>query len=843
MHGLTDAQVAAARAQFGPNKITKRKKTSIVRVFFANFSDPMLKILLIALGINCIFIFQSQNFLETFGIALAVLIAVVVSTISEQTSSAAFERLQRVAAEISVRCMRSGAATEIKIEDVVVGDIIILGPGDKIPADGVLISGQIEVGQSLLNGESKEAQKLAAPTWGGSGGVTPHDFLHPNLLFSGTVVTNGIGQMRVTSVGDATFFGKMAAELQTAPVKSPLKEKLEKLAKVISIIGYIGAALIAGAYLISTLAIHGETFSFHHVIYAATLVVSVIVMAVPEGLPMMITVVLASNMKHMMRDNVLVRKLNGIETAGSMNILFTDKTGTLTMGKMEVAQITGDPRTMGTILRYNNSAQLDTTSGGTRGGVGGNAPHAIGGNFTDRILLEYSQKLPYEECEIATQIPFNSRDKFMQTTLADGRILLKGAPEVVLAKCAGYDKAAITRQVTQLTEKAFRLIACSIDNKFVGLVAIRDTVRPEAIKAVKSLQSASIQTVMITGDARETAVAVAREVGIFGGAEKGDLVLTSAELSELSDEQLAQLLPNLRVVARALPTDKSRLVRVAQSLGLVVGMTGDGVNDAPALKSADVGFAMGSGTEVAKDAGDVVIMDDNITSIAKSTSYGRTIFKSIRKYLIFKLTINFVAMGISILAPFLGTGMPITVLQMLWINIVMDTLAGLAYGGERPRKSYMSEPPKRRSEHIINNYMWGQIIFASIYIGIMSLWFLTSNFVQGLFLGHTTIYAMTAFFAFFMFINIFNAFNSRTHDINLTSYMSLNKPFAYIMSIVAVAQVLLIFFGGQIFRTEPLSIRHLLIVIALALTILPIDIMRKVYIKFRHKANNPGAYT
>jgi calcium-translocating P-type ATPase len=770
----------------------------------------MLKIMLVALAINIVFVVirgnnldTNESILETVGIALAILIAVVVSTISEQASNSAFEKLQRATQNIAVRVMRNGQTIEIPIEDVVVDDLILLSGGDKVPADGVIIDGQIEIDQSVINGESEPATKRVR-----------------DIALSGTVVTNGNATIRVTHVGDATFYGKMAGELKTTQPESPLKVKLSKLAKVISLIGYVGAGLVAIAYLFNVLVIMGHALTFTHIINTATLVVSVIVMAVPEGLPMMITVVLSSNVKNMMRDKVLVRKLNGIETAGSMNILFTDKTGTLTQGKLEVAEvITDNIEMLGTILRYNTGSQINPQTKG-----------AIGGNFTDRILLEYAQRMPFERNQtVIEQIPFSSATKFMQTKLSDGRILLKGAPETIFKMCKGNHQKAKQR-VLELTAKAYRVIACAVGDEYVGLVAIRDRVRPEAISAVKQLQSAGIQTVMITGDARETAVAVAREVGILSGNE---IVLSSPELSAMDDKQLARILPNLRVVARALPTDKSRLVRVAQSIGLVVGMTGDGVNDAPALKAADVGFSMGSGTEVAKEAGDIVIINDNIASIARATSYGRTVFKSIRKFLIFKLTINFVAMGISILAPFMGVSVPITVLQMLWINIVMDTLAGLAYGGERPRASYMTEPPKRRNEPIINRYMWGQILYASVFISFLCFWFLMSPIIQGQFHPRGAIYTMTAFFAFFMFINIFNAFNSRTHDINPASFMSLNKPFIYIMGLVIAAQVLLIFFGGSVFRTAPIDFKHFAIIIILALTILPIDMLRKIFIRLR----------
>ena len=822
MQGLDASQVLKSRQEHGANKLARRKRIPVWKSFLANFNDPMLKILLVALAINCIFMFQGEGVLETIGISLAILIAVIVSTISEQSSSAAFEKLQAVVEGITIRCIRSGKVTEIPIEDIVVGDIILLGSGDKIPADGIIIDGQIEVDQSLLNGESKEAVKsLSVNTGKTESGSKTLDFLDSSLLFSGTVVTNGTATMRVTSVGENTAFGKMASELGVEQPKSPLKIKLERLAKLISIVGYIGAVMVAAAYLINVLAINGESFSFRHAVNAATLVVAVIVMAVPEGLPMMIAVVLSSNMKHMMKDNVLVRKLNGIETAGSMNILFTDKTGTLTQGKLEVAQVlTDNMRALATVLRYNNSSIMNTDT-----------KRAIGGNFTDRILLEYSQGLDCESVVVKEQIPFNSKDKFMKTILTDGRTLLKGAPEVILEMCKAVNKAVILKQIDDLTKQAFRLIAVAIDNTYVGLVAIRDNVRPEAKTAVMQLQSAGIQTVMITGDAKETAIAIAREVGIMGTS---DVVLTSQELNKLSDAELEKILPRLRVVARALPTDKSRLVRIAQSIGLVAGMTGDGVNDAPALKLADVGFSMGTGTEVAKEAGDIVIMDDNISSIGKATAYGRTIFKSIRKFLIFKLTINFVAMGISILAPFIGVGMPITVLQMLWINIVMDTLAGLAYGGERPQKAYMKEPPKRRDEPIINRYMWGQILYSTIFIAGLSIWFMMSPIIQNSIGIHGAIYSMTAFFAFFMFINIFNSFNSRTHDVNPLSYMSLNKPFIFIMILCTVAQVFLIYFGGNVFRTQPLDLVHFVVVILLAATIFPVDMLRKLFIKWRY---------
>jgi calcium-translocating P-type ATPase len=895
--GLSSHEVLSSRTTNGANSLTSRPKKSIWRRFFSNFNDPMIRILLVALGIQVVFLFGSANLLETIGIAAAILVAVIVSTLSEYGSERAFEKLQSSAQNVMSRVRRDGQTILLPVTEIVVGDIVLLGSGDRIPADGVVIRGKIEVDQSVLNGESKEATKQALSDK--SQAISKEesvDYLNPLQLFSGTVVTNGDATMRVTSVGDNTAYGKIARELQETAPKTPLRLKLEGLAKMISRIGYMGAALVAVSYLFNTLVISNgfnwdlivnDISSFKTIfpilLTTATLVVSVIVMAVPEGLPMMITVVMSSNMRHMLRDNVLVRQLGGIETAGSMNILFTDKTGTLTHGKLEVigfvdasgklheGQLTGDLATNLSIsLRQNTSAEI------------GEQAAAIGGNSTDRILLEYANKLPTPKAQYThlDQLPFSSHNKFMATCISglalqnqptQNYTLIKGAPEKLLSACTKYmtQNGSITQldstmqiqaTLTELSNRAVRLIAVAIsphgiikenpeqtlrDLILIGFIAIRDRVRSQAKQSVQKLCSAGIQTVMITGDAVATAIAVAKETGILAQLPnnklqitndelmKKKIVMTSEQLNKLHDNELKEILPKLRVVARALPSDKSRLVRIAQSLNLVSGMTGDGVNDAPALKKADIGFAMGSGTEVAKEAGDIVILDDNINSVTNAVSYGRTIFKSIRKFLIFKLTINFVAMSICIIAPLLSVDMPITVIQMLWINLVMDTLAGLAFGGERPRQKYMSEPPKCRTEPIINRYMWQQIFSASIFTSFACLFFLTNNTIQGHFQHHSAVYALTAFFAFFMFINIFNSFNARTHDINPTSYLALNKPFIYIMAAVTIAQIIIIYFGGTVFRTAGLSPLDFLLVIILASAIIPFDMLRKIIINRR----------
>ena len=592
-----------------------------------------------------------------------------------------------------------------------------------------------------------------------------------------------------------------------------------------------------------------------HLLKAATLAVKVIVMAVPEGLPMMITVVLSANMRRMLKDNVFVRKLIGIETAGSLNILFTDKTGTLTKGRLNVTHFVSgagniweknDNKLRNTklseilqdVIYYNNSASMDKNT-------------AIGGNATDRAVLEFVAGFGSKSNDIQkiSVIPFSSETKFMATTVSGkwNTTFIKGAAEKILPYCKEYydENGSLISFTTQskikyilkdFSEKAIRVIAVAVsDNdvgdkpftnlKLVGLIGIRDEIRKEVVGGISEVQSAGIQTVMITGDSKATAIAIACEVGLM--KEKTDIAITSDELNTLSDGEVSKLLPNLRVVARSLPTDKSRLVRIAQNKGLVVGMTWDGVNDAPALKKADIGFAMGSGTEIAKEASDIVILDDNFNSISKAICYGRTIFKSIRKFIIYQLSTCICAVSTTVIGSLMGIDSPITVIQMLWINIVMDTLAGLAFSGEKARSKYMREPPKSRDETIINKYMFNQIIVNSLYTTILCLLFLKSHIVQNIFTSKESSYMMTGFFTLFMLSAIFRGFCVRTHQINLFEYLAGNKPFLVIMGVIASIQILLIYFGGSIFRTVRLDLNDLLLIIIIASTIIPIDAIRK----------------
>ena len=863
--GLTSREVEEQRKKYGSNSISIKKSNKFINILITSLSDPIIKILLIALAIKVIFLFSSFDWYETIGIVIAIFVASFISSISEYGSEKAFIKLQEEASKIKCRVKRDGKLQEISIDDVVVGDIISLEVGDKIPADGYLVSGELTVDESSLNGEAKEIYKESVDLW-------KNTINDKNRVFRGTVVYSNSAYMKVTEVGEDTLFGKITHELKESQPPSPLKVRLSALAKVISRIGYVGAFLVSFSYLFSVIVINNnfdielirETIMnfpliTSYILYALTLSVTIIVVAVPEGLPMMITLVLSSNMRRMLKNNVLVRKLTGIETAGSLNILFTDKTGTLTKGKLEViGLINANYKEFQTELEllkyskyhdivkksiiYNNASSYDKDS------------KIIGGNITDKALLEFIKTDPTKRINTYSYVPFSSKYKYSMISLNDKEriTLIKGSPEKILQKCETYyDEFCIKRpfikkdnyiqRMNYYSKRGIRLLALATkeaDKKevekltFVGMILIKDEVRDDAIEGVRLVKDANIQLVMITGDNVDTATSIAREVGIVSSDD--DLVLTSDELNSKSDEELKRILPNLRVVARSLPQDKSRLIRISEELNLVVGMTGDGVNDAPALKKADVGFAMGSGTEVAKEASEIVILDDNFLSISKAILFGRTIFKSIRKFIIVQLTINFCAISLSIICPFIGIDTPVTVIQMLWVNMVMDTLAGLAFAYEPPLIEYMKESPKKRDESIINKYMISEIVFTGLYSALLCLLFLKSKFIGGLFRDSVDkVYLMTAFFGLFIFIDIFNSFNARTSRLDIFANILDNKVFIGIMLFITIVQVLLIYYGGSVFRTAGLTFKEFLIMNFFALTVIPIDWIRKlIYRKY-----------
>ena len=860
--GLSNSEVVKSREEYGTNALVMVKKDSFFKQLIRSLGDPIIKILLIALGIKTVFLIQDFDWYETVGIVIAIFLASFISTISEYGSEKAFIKLQREAEAIKVKVRRDGKVLLIDINKVVVGDIILLDSGDRIVADGVLIKGEVSVDESSITGESKEVYKKPFIS-----GLNPSD---NNELLRGSVIYHGVGEMMVTKVGVNTFYGKISLELQEKQPESPLKLRLRDLAKVISRIGYVGAFLVAFSYLFSVLVINNNfdinrivvtlsdtSLLFAYFLEALTLAVTIIVVSVPEGLPMMITLVLSSNMKRMLKDNVLVRKLMGIETAGSLNILFTDKTGTLTKGELEVVGVMfgnldyyKEKKRLKSSITYYNILKKCILSN-TNCVYDDEKRMWIGGNATDKAVVNYLGEENYSVKKIK-EVPFDSKNKYSYTKVIEENreiTYYKGAPEVLLDKCKYYispsgrsvpfvNKKRINDVIDEYAKKGIRVLMLGLDEgkglSFISLLFIKDELREEVRGGIELVRKAGIKTVMITGDNNITAMSIARDAGIINSDR--DVVLTSSELNRMSDDKVKEIIPRLSVVARALPTDKSRLVRLSQELGLVVGMTGDGVNDAPALKKCDVGFSMGSGTEVAKEASDIVLLDNNFNSIVKAILYGRTIFKSIRKFIIFQLTVNFCAVFLSIVGPFIGVANPVTVIQMLWVNMVMDTLAGIAFSYEAPLLEYMEEPPKKRDEKILNSYMIHEIVFTSIYSFLLCIFFLKSPFIHSFFRnGKNDIYFMSAFFGLFIFMMIFNSFNARTSRLNIFANLLSNKVFLGVIIFIVIVQVILIYYGGDLFRTTSLSLKEIEIMLVCAFSVIPVEFLRKLYLKSKGK--------
>lgn len=857
-NGLTSDKVIKNRKKYGNNSLTKKNNDTFFKLLLETLSDPIIKILLIALGIKTIFLIKDFDWYETVGIVIAIMVASLISSISEYGSMRAFNKLTEETSLIKVRAKRDNKVIEIPINDVVYNDIILLGEGDKVPADGIIVSGTIAVDESMLDGEAKEKYKKAC--------IDINKIEDDNKVYMSSVVYNGSALMLVTQVGDNTIYGKLAQELQEKEDPSPLKLRLTELAKNISRIGYVASFLVAFSFLFNKIFILNEfnismilstltnyKIMFSYILEAMTLCVTIIVVAVPEGLPMMITLVLSSNMKTMLKNNVLVRKLMGIETAGNINVLFTDKTGTLTNGKLEVVGILSSSLEEIDIKKLNSHMKelfMDSLSVNNESVYDTKNNKIIGGNITDKAILNYV-KLYKSKAKVINRMPFSSEKKYMFTKIDNmgNKIkLIKGAPEVIINASNSYydefgikknisDKNKILSKVKELSGSKLRLIAMAIsDDIFVtdnlknitllGFIVLADSIRENVLEGISLVKSASIQTIMITGDNKETAVSIARELNLIESAD--DIVITSDKLDKMTNEDIIKIFPKIRVIARAMPSDKSRLVNIAHEQGMVCGMTGDGVNDAPALKKADVGFAMGSGTEVAKEASDIVILDNNFMSIAQSVLYGRTIFKSIRKFIICQLTINLCSLTVSIIGPFIGIPVPITVVQMLWINMIMDTLSGLAFSYEPALNDYMKEPPKKKSDHIINRYMISQILVTGIYSSIICIFFMKSSIINNI---YTPVSKLTAFFGLLIFISIFNALSARTNRLNIIANIKKNKVFIAIIGFITIVQIFIIYKGGNLFRTHGLNMKEFIIMFILSISVLPVDFIRKIIIK------------
>ncbi len=878
--GLAEDAVLVSRQTHGTNAVTTQEAETFWDKFIDNFKDPIILILVVALVITVtLSVFGYVPWYEGIGIALAVAMATLVATWSEYTNENEFQRLLEEASLIQVKTFRAGHLIELPINDLVVGDYVLLQPGDTVPCDGFLVSGHLEVNQAALTGESETVKKIAVLDENKKSDEDQHK------LFRASLIDDGEAVMKVTAVGDHTEYGKTMKELVSAEDRlSPLQEKLTVLGGHISTFGYIGASFIAFSFMFKNVMDEGSLSAYlalgtgpivADVVHALVLAIIIIVVAVPEGLPMMIAVVLSLNMRKLLRAKVLVRKLLGIETAGSLTVLFTDKTGTLTEGKLKTEKfLTGGHEQFENLeavpaalrdklifaVRNNTSAVIDASGAGEA--------KIVGADRTEQALLRFlgAQLGEKSAVDIADMISFNSARKFSATQVSGEQnlTLVKGAPEVLLQNCTHYfgingnkiplDHAVFRAEMHSLSADAMRLLAVAVTDEaigeaqslpanlcLVGVFGIRDGLRATSQQAVKLAQQAGIQVVMITGDAKETAQAIARDVGLLVNSDS--VVLTSAELNQMSDDEVKKVLPKLAVVSRAYPTDKSRLVKLAKEINWVVGMTGDGVNDAPAVKNADVGFAMGSGTEMTKEASDIVILDDNFASITQAVLYGRTLFRSIRKFLVFQLTVNVSAILLAFLGPFLGFELPLTMIQLLWINIIMDTLAALAFSGEAALARYMLDKPIPKDAPLITGEMWSQILVTGFIAAAMSIFFLLNDSIYQLFVlpdmtgllvnpdkplepGNNLLF-LTAFFGFFVFLHNFNKFNARTESLNLLEHLNENKNFIFVVAMIFGLQILFTYIGGDVMRVVGLSIQDWLYLVLFSIVIIPIDLLRK----------------
>ena len=877
--GLNDSEVKASREQYGTNAIPDSEPTTFWEAFKETFGDPMIKILLIiaAIMIGMFFVGYAEIY-EPVGTIVAVLIVAFVSAKTSVASDTKYRELKDSTKKDTCKAYRNGLVTVIEVEDVVVGDKVLLQSGDKIPADGILVDGDLRVDNSALNGEAEECKKHAAVGEVElADEITGDTFVDKHSLFRGAVVFDGEGVLDVRKVGLMTMMGKMAEEMQDDEPDSPLKVKLSKLAEQISTFGYIGAVVIAVLYMIffvvsaggiSEYIATGWTTILKDVVEAVSLAIVIIVCAVPEGLPLMISLVLMQNTSKMLDHNVLVRKAEGIETAGSLNILFSDKTGTITKGMLEVVEFftaEGDTVPLPQLKEHGKvKGLLDLAIGKNTASMYDGDHKVIGGNATDQALMKfigedtYSLLISNKELVVDMSQGFNSANKFSQAEIKNlGKTFYKGAPEkfLAIAKKAldkegnvidlNYDE--LNNKINELASRAMRVLAFGyserelVENEInddvviIGLVAIRDDVRPEAKDAIREVQEAGIQVVMITGDRLETAISIATDAGLI--KSDNDKALTSAQLNEMSDDEIKEIVRDIRVIARALPTDKSRMVRICQEMNLVVGMTGDGVNDSPALKRADVGFAMGSGTEAAKEAGEIVVLDDNFKSIKDAIWYGRTIYHNILKFCKFQLVINVAAVVVSAIAPFFGVEEPLKVTHLLFVNLVMDGLGAIMLGNEPALEKYMKEAPRRRDESIVSKKMMAQIVTMGFWLTILSFAFLKMPFFDNFFEDEEQ--KLTAYFVLFIVSALFNGFNVRDDGFGIFKGLNENTGFLKVFFTIILVQALIVnaglvpFLGwlSKMFSCVPFGIVGWEVVVLLAVTMIPIDILRKMIVK------------
>lgn len=876
LKGLTDAEVSKSKQEFGTNELAKKEQESLWSMFIGAFDDIWIKVLCGALVLKIVLavvgMFVSalkgdNDLVEIFSILLAIGLATGFSTLSEYRNSSRSEALQEEYNKTYAKVMRNGKLVNILTSEIVKGDTILIQAGDKVPVDGLLFQGSVKVSQAALNGESRDETKKATDTMEEADST---DYASVAKVFMGSVVTSGEAYMVATVIGDESELGKINKALTDENEEDERKDtsslKLEVVAAGIGKLG-VSAAAIAGILqvAISIIKPGASTVNAVYVILqlaeAVMLMASIVIMAVPEGLPMMNSLVQSMNTESMYKKNILVSHKAAFSDSAYMNLLFSDKTGTITEGNLSLVEfVTGDGQVVNEInneefiesITLNNLAKISSEG------------KAIGSNNMDRALLTYAISKGFTEDKKDTSkvkeiSGFDSEKKCATVDLVDGSVYWKGASENILGKVTHYitadgsvveftanDLKAVEEQMHNQAKRTMKLLSVAkISGNQVTLLAIlclRDNVRTDAIETVSILNEAGIQVVMVTGDAEETAVAIAKEAGILKD-ENTEVVLTHEELEALSDDELAKKLPKLKVVSRAKPLDKKRLVSVAQRLDNVCGMTGDGVNDAPALKQADIGFAMGDGTAVAQEAGDVVILNNSLTSIKDCVLNSRTMAKSVGKFLIFQLTVNISTLLMNIIAPLLGffnikgAAEPFSIVQILWINLIMDTLAAMAFGGEPILNRYMKEHPAKRTDNILTSYIKSAIGASSIFITIISILILcdVGNVVTDYIIpsgcSNPELYKKTFMFAFFIYSIIFNSLNTRSEKFNLFEHINENKNFILVMSAIFVLQTVIIEIGGKVFNTVMLSPKALLVSMACALLIIPIDLVRKAIVR------------
>ncbi len=866
MRGLSDSQADKSRQDFGTNELAKREAESLWSMFIGAFNDIWIKVLCaalvlkIALAVLGMFVpamAGENDVVEIISIILAIGLATGFSTLSEYRNSSRSEALQEEYSKTYAKVIRNGKLINILTSEIVKGDTVLVQAGDKVPVDGLIFEGHIKVSQAALNGESRDEDKTAAVNMEEAEST---DYASASKVFMGSVVTSGEGYLVATVIGDDSELGKINKALTEDNEEDERKDtsslKLEVVATGIGKLG-VSAAAIAGILHVGlSLFRANEAVTVVAVLLlvaeAVMLMASIVIMAVPEGLPMMNSLVQSMNTESMYKKNILVSHKAAFSDSAYMNVLFSDKTGTITQGNLSLVEfITGAGNITDSI---NSSEFMDAITLNNLAKV--SEGKAIGSNNMDRALLTYALNNGYDAAKsnqdkVQDISGFDSEKKCATVTLKDNTIYWKGATENIIDQVTHYmlpdgevkefaasDKKAVEEQMVAQAKRTMKLLSVAkiAEGKTIlmAVLCLRDNVRTDAVETVEILNSAGIQVVMVTGDAEETAVAIAKEAGILKDEQK-DVVLTHEELEEMSDEELKKKLPNLRVVSRAKPLDKKRLVSISQQIENVCGMTGDGVNDAPALKQADIGFAMGDGTAVAQEAGDVVILNNSLTSIKDCVLNSRTMAKSVGKFLIFQLTVNISTLLMNIIAPVLGWTEPFSIVQILWINLIMDTLAAMAFGGEPILDRYMNDKPALRTDNILTGYIKSAIGTSSIFITLGSILILENiggitDFVTPADCANPGLYEKTFMFAFFIYSIIFNSLNTRSERFNLFEHIGENKNFMLVMGAIFIMQTVIIQIGGEVFGTTLLSVKALLVSMLLAVLIIPVDLIRKAVI-------------